>query len=163
MVPPPELIASATPRHGAYEFLERSEMKDRNPGLLASLVLHGWQFLRLRGDWKAMPDDKGFLGALLLLVLVGGVAEQWVRSRSITVAIGVTLTWMAILLWMASPGGRINLRLAAALALLSIVIQFGLIIASWVPMMEWPVAIWSGIALMHLISQGARDGAGTLR
>ena len=56
-----------------------------------------------------------------------------------------------------------NRRLAAALALLSIVIQFGLIIASWVPMMEWPVAIWSGIALMHLISQGARDGAGTLR
>ena len=110
-----------------------------------------------------MPDDKGFLGALLLLVLVGGVAEQWVRSRSITVAFGVTLTWMAILLWMASPGGRINRRLAAALALLSIVIQFGLIIASWVPLMEWPVAIWSGVALMHLISQGARDGAGTLR
>lgn len=138
-------------------------MKDRNPGLLPSLVLHGWQLLRLRGDWKAMPDDKGFLGALLLLVLVGGVAEQWVRSRSITVAFGVTLAWMTILLWMASPGGRINRRLAAALALLSIVIQFGLIIASWVPMMEWPVAIWSGIALMHLISQGARDGAGTLR
>jgi hypothetical protein len=163
MVPPPELIASTTPRHGAYEFLELSEMKVKNHGLLASLAFHGWQFLRLRGDWKAMPGDKGFLGALLPLVLVGGVAEQWVRSRSITVAIGVTLTWMAILLWMASPGGRINLRLAAALALLSIVIQFGLIIASWVPMMEWPVAIWSGIALMHLISQGARDGAGTVR
>ncbi len=110
-----------------------------------------------------MPDEKGFLGSLLLLMLVGGVAEQWVRSRSIAVAIGITLVWMVILLWMASPGGRINRRLAAALALLSIVIQFGLIIASWVPVMEWPVAIWSGVALMHLISHGARDGAGTLR
>ena len=138
-------------------------MKNRNPGLLASLAWHGWQFLRLRGDWKMMPDASGFLGALLLLVLVGGVAEQWVRSRSIAVAIGITLAWMVILLWMASPGGRINRRLAAALALLSIVIQFGLILASWVPVMEWPVAIWSGVALMHLISQGARDGAGTLR
>ena len=163
MVPPLELIASVTPRYGAYEFLEGSEMKVRNPGLLASLALHSWQFLRMRGDWKAMPDDKGFLGSLLFFVLVGGVTEQWVRSRSITVAFGVTLAWMAILLWMASPGGRINRRLAAALALLSIVIQFGLIIASWVPVMEWPVAIWSGIALMHLISQGARDGAGTVR
>ena len=138
-------------------------MKVRNPGLLASLALHSWQFLRMRGDWKAMPDDKGFLGSLLFFVLVGGVTEQWVRSRSITVAFGVTLAWMAILLWMASPSGRINRRLAAALALLSIVIQFGLIIASWITVMEWPVAIWSGIALMHLISQGARDGAGTVR
>jgi hypothetical protein len=138
-------------------------MNKRNPGLLASLAWHGWQFLRLRGDWKMMPDEKGFLGSLLLLMLVGGVAEQWVRSRSIAVAIGITLVWMVILLWMASPGGRINRRLAAALALLSIVIQFGLIIASWVPVMEWPVAIWSGVALMHLISHGARDGAGTLR
>ena len=138
-------------------------MTHRTPGLLASMAWHGLQFLRLRGDWRAMPESKGFLGILLLLVLIGGVAEQWVRNRSILVAIGVTLAWMAILFWMASPGGRINRRLAAALALLSIVIQFGLIIASWVPVMEWPVAIWSGVALMHLISQGARDGAGTLR
>lgn len=137
-------------------------MKARNPGLLALLAWHGGQFLRLRGDWKAMPDDKGFLGSLMLWVLIGGVAEQWVRNRSLPVAVGVTLTWMGILLWMASSDGRINRRLASALALLSIVIQFGLIIASWVPLMEWPVAIWSGIALMHLISRGARDGAGTL-
>lgn len=138
-------------------------MNHRSPGLLASLAWQGWQFLRLRGDWRSMPDSRGFLGLLLLLALIGGIGEQWVRSRPISVAIGVSLVWIAFLLWVASPGGRINVRLAAALTLLSIVIQWGLIAASWIPQLEWPVAIWSGIALMHLMTQGARGSAGTWR
>ena len=110
-----------------------------------------------------MPESKGFLGVLLILVFIGGIGEQWVRSRPISVAVGVSLVWIAFLVWVASPGGRINHRLAAAVALLSIVIQWGLIAASWLPLLEWPVAIWSGIALMHLMTQGSRGSAGTWR
>ena len=138
-------------------------MNQRTLGLFASLAWHGWQFLRLRGDWRAMPESKGFLGVLLILVFIGGIGEQWVRSRPISVAVGVSLVWIAFLIWVASPGGRINHRLAAAVALLSIVIQWGLIAASWLPLLEWPVAIWSGIALMHLMTQGSRGSAGTWR
>ncbi len=136
-------------------------MQAKNSGLLSALIWHGWQFLRLRGDWRAMPEAKGFVSVLLFLVFCGGVAEQLVRHRSIPVAIGVTVAWMAIIIWVAIEDGRLNRRLAAALALLSAVIQTGLILASWLPPLEWPVAIWSGIALMHLISQGTRYRAGT--
>lgn len=136
-------------------------MNHATPGLLASLAWHGWQFLRLRGEWRAMPDSKAFLGVLLFFVLFGGLGEQWVRGHPLSVAIGVSFAWIVFLVWVASPGGRLNHRLASALALLSIVIQWGLIIASWLPLLEWPVAIWSGIALMHLMSQGTRNNAGT--
>ncbi len=138
-------------------------MNHRTPGLLASLAWHGWQFLRLRGDWRAMPESKGFLSVLLLLMLFGGIGEQWVRGHPVSVAVGVSVVWIGFLLWISSPGQRLNLRLAAALALLSIVIQWGLIAASWLPVLEWPVAIWSGIALMHLMTQGARGSAGNWR
>jgi hypothetical protein len=136
--------------------MENRKMNYRTPGLLASLAWHGLQFLRLRGEWRAMPDSRAFLGVLLLFVLFGGLGEQWVRGHPLSVAVGVSLAWIALLIWVASPAGRLNHRLASALALLSIVIQCGLIIASWIPLLEWPVAIWSGIALMHLMSQGTR-------
>lgn len=138
-------------------------MMHRNLGLLASLAWHGWQFLRLRGDWRAMPDSKAFLGTLLIFVLLGGLGEQWVRGHPLPVAVGVSLVWIGFLIWIASPDRRLNHRLASALALLSMVIQWGLIIASWIPLLEWPVAIWSGIALMHLMSQGTRNNAKTWR
>jgi hypothetical protein len=143
--------------------MEAAKMNYRTPGLMASLAWHGWQFVCLRGDWRRMPDAKGFLGVLLCLVLMGGLAEQWVRGHALSVGVGVSCVWLAFLLWVASPGGRINRRLASALALLTIVIQSGLIVASWLPLLEWPVAIWSGLALMCLLSEGIRDGAETRR
>ena len=132
-------------------------------GLMESLAWQGWNLLRLRGDWKAMPDSTAFLRIVLSLVVLGGMAEQTVRGHSLLIAIVVTVSWLAILLWSSSKEGRINRRLASALGLLSIVIQSGLILTIWLPAAEWLVAIWSGIAVVHLLSQAAQDGAGAWR
>lgn len=110
-----------------------------------------------------MPDSTAFLRIVLSLVVLGGMAEQTVRGHSLLIAIVVTVSWLAILLWSSSKEGRINRRLASALGLLSIVIQSGLILTIWLPATEWPVAIWSGIAVMHLLSQADQDGAGAWR
>lgn len=138
-------------------------MKQATPGLMKSLVWHGWNLLRLRGDWKSMPESSRFLGIVMSLAFIGGMAEQTVRGRPFLMAAVVTLSWLAILLLVSRKDRQINLRLAAALGLLSIGIQVALILSNWIPAAEWPVAIWSGIAVMHLLSQAAHDGAGAWR
>ncbi len=138
-------------------------MSQVKPGLMKSLFWHGWSLLRLRGDWKSMPESSSFLGIVMGLVFIGGMAEQWARGRPLVMAIVVTVSWLAILLLASRKDGQINRRLAAALGLLSIGIHGALILSSWVPAAEWPVAIWSGIAVMHLLSQAAHDGAGAWR
>ena len=138
-------------------------MEQTRPGLLTSLAWHGWSFLRLRGDWKSMPDSSGFLGIVMSLVFLGGMAEQWSRGRQFFMAMVVTVSWLVIVVLASRKDGQINRRLAAALGLLSMGIQGALILSSWIPAAEWPVAIWSGIAVMHLLSQAAHDGAGAWR
>lgn len=133
------------------------------PGMIASLCWHGWNLLRLRGDWKSMPDSRSFLGIVLILVFLGGMAEQFSRGHELLTAAVVTVSWLVILLWSSRQADAINRRLAFALGLLSIMIQAGLILSTWMPVTEWPVAIWSGIAVMHLISQASQDGAGAWR
>jgi hypothetical protein len=138
-------------------------MGNNGGGLIRSLAWHGWNLLRLRGDWKSMPDSSSFLVVVLVLVFLGGLAEQISRGHSLLVAVVVTVSWLAILLWSTSTGGRTNRRLASALGVLSMAIQVGLILSTWVPVFEWPVAIWSGIAVMHLLTQASQDGAGAWR
>lgn len=133
------------------------------PGLMATLCWHGWNLLRLRGDWKSMPDSRSFLGIVLILVFLGGMAEQSARGHELLTAVVVTVSWLVILLWSSRQAGTINRRLAFALGLLSIMVQMGLILSTWMPAAEWPVAIWSGIAVMHLLSQASQDGAGAWR
>jgi hypothetical protein len=138
-------------------------MKNEKHGLMRSLAWHGWNLLRLRGDWKSMPEATSFMGVVLGSVFVGGMTEQIARGRSLTIAVGVTVAWLAILLWVSSEKRRINNRLASALGILSITIQVGLVVASWLPVVEWPIAIWAGIAIMHLLSKASQDGAGAWR
>jgi len=135
-------------------------MENNSGGLIRSLVWQAWNLLRLRGDWKSMPDSSSFLTMVMVLVLLGGLAEQIARGHSLLMAVVVTVSWLAILLWSASTGGRTNRRLASALGVLSLAIQAGLILSTWVPAFEWPVAIWSGIAVMHLLTQASQDSAG---
>jgi len=138
-------------------------MENNSGGLIRSLALQAWNLLRLRGDWKSMPDSSSFLTMVMVLVLLGGLAEQIARGHSLLMAVVVTVSWLAILLWSASTGGRTNRRLASALGVLSLAIQAGLILSTWVPAFEWPVAIWSGIAVMHLLTQASHDSAGAWR
>jgi hypothetical protein len=138
-------------------------MEINSGGLMRSLASQGWNFLRLRGDWKSMPDSSSFLAMVLVLVFLGGFAEQISRGHSFLMAVVVTVSWLAILLWSASTGGRINRRLASALGVLSVAIQVGLVLSTWIPVFEWPVAIWSGVAVMHLLTQATQDGAGAWR
>lgn len=111
------------------------------PGMMATLCWHGWNLLRLRGDWKSMPDSRSFLGIVLILVFLGGMAEQFSRGHELLTAAIVTVSWLVILLWSSRQAGAINRRLAFALGLLSIMIQAGLILSTWMPVTEWPVAI----------------------
>lgn len=110
-----------------------------------------------------MPDSSGFAWIAMSATLVGGLTEQLVRGRSLGLAIVSTVVWLGFILAMSRKGGDFNRRLAAALALLSIAIQVLLILSTWIPVVEWPVAIWSGVAVMHLLSQANNSGAGAWR
>ena len=127
--------------------------------LLTSLVWHCWRLLTLRGDWKAMPDSAAFVWLVLSVVFVGGLTEQLVRGHSLTSALVSTLLWLGVVLAVSSQRGSLNRRLVAALAMLSIGIDARLILTAWLPAAEWPVAIWSGLAVLRLLLQANGTGA----
>lgn len=128
-------------------------------GLMASVGWHCWQFLSFRGDWHRMPDSMGFAGTAMAGTLLGGLTEQLVRGRPWTLAMVTTLVWLGLILAVSRKDGRLNRRLAGALGVLSMGIQALLVLSIWIPGVEWPVAIWSGVAVMHLLSK-ASGGAG---
>jgi hypothetical protein len=130
------------------------------PGLMASVAWHCWRFLSFRGDWRRMPDSMGFVGIAMAGTLLGGLAEQLVRGRPWVLAIVTTLVWLGLILAVSRNDGRLNRRLAGALGVLSMGIQALLVLAIWIPGVEWPVAIWSGVAVMHLLSKANGGGAG---
>ena len=127
--------------------------------LLTSLAWHGWRLLTLRGDWKAMPDSAAFVALVLSVMVLGGLSEQLVRGHSLTSALVSTLLWLGVVLAVSSQRGSLNRRLVAALALLSIGIDALLILTAWLPAAEWPVAIWSGLAVLRLLLQANGTGA----
>jgi hypothetical protein len=131
--------------------------------LIAVMTMQGIAFLRLRGDWRAMPTSGSFLLFVMALTFIGGMAEQLARGRSLEVALGVTVAWMAIIALTSKVDGKLNTRLASALCLLSVLIQMLLVMATWIPVVEWPVALWSGVAIMHLLSSAGRTDAGVWR
>lgn len=127
------------------------------PGLMASVIWHCWRFLSFRGGWRLMPDSTGFLWIAMPGMFMGGMAEQFVRGRPLGLAIFTTLVWLGLVLAISRKNGRLNRRLAAALGILSMGIQALLVLSILIPGIEWPVAIWSGVAVMHLLSE-ANDG-----
>lgn len=127
--------------------------------LLTSLAWHSWRLLTLRGDWKAMPDSGAFVALVLGVMVLGGLGEQLVRGHSPGPAFVSTLLWLAAVLAVSSHSGQLNRRLVAALALLSIGIEALLILTAWLPAAEWPVAIWSGLAVLRLLLQANGTGA----
>lgn len=106
-----------------------------------------------------MPDSAGFVWLVLSVVFVGGLTEQLVRGQSLTSALVSTLLWLGVVLAVSSQRGSLNRRLVAALALLSIGIDALLILTAWLPAAEWPVAIWSGLAVLRLLLQANGTGA----
>jgi hypothetical protein len=129
-------------------------------GLMASVTWHCWQFLSFRGDWRRMPDSMGFVWVAMSGTLFGGLAEQLARGRPWVLAMVTTLVWLGLILAVSRKDGQINRRLAAALGILSMGIQALLVLSIWIPGIEWPVAIWSGVAVMHLLSKANDGGAG---
>ena len=127
--------------------------------LLTSLAWHSWRLLTLRGDWKAMPVSGAFVALVLGVMVLGGLGEQLVRGHSPGPAFVSTLLWLAVVLAVSSHSGQLNRRLVAALALLSIGIEALLILTAWLPAAEWPVAIWSGLAVLRLLLQANGTGA----
>ncbi len=127
--------------------------------LLTSLAWHAWRLLTLRGDWKAMPDSGAFVALVLGVMVLGGLGEQMVRGHSPGPAFVSTLLWLAVVLAVSSHSGQLNRRLVAALALLSVGIEALLILTAWLPAAEWPVAIWSGLAVLRLLLQANGTGA----
>mgnify|MGYP000894929200 CR=1 FL=1 len=127
--------------------------------LLTSLAWHSWRLLTLRGDWKAMPDSGAFVALVLGVMVLGGLGEQMVRGHSPGPAFVSTLLWLAAVLAVSSHSGQLNRRLVAALALLSVGIEALLILTAWLPAAEWPVAIWSGLAVLRLLLQANGTGA----
>ena len=82
-----DLIASATPRHGANELYGELH---KIMGLLASLAWHGWQFLLARDRQSDAGRFRGFSRRATFSSVLGPWRAMGFVYRSITVAIGVT-------------------------------------------------------------------------
>jgi len=138
---------------------EEENMRNEQSGLITSLASHCWRLLSFRGDWKSMPDSAAFVWLAMGATLLGGLTEQLVRGRSLDVAVLSALVWLGFILAVSRHGGIFNRRFAGALALLSIGIEGLLVLTIWIPAAEWPVAIWAGVAVMHLLFQANDAGA----
>ena len=140
-------------KRGGALITEEENMRNEQSGLITSLASHCGRLLFLRGDWKSMPDSAGFVWLAMGATLLGGLTEQLVRGRSLDVAVLSAVVWLGFILAVSRHGGIFNRRFAGALALLSIGIEGLLVLTIWIPAAEWPVAIWAGIAVMHLLFQ----------
>ena len=106
-----------------------------------------------------MPDSTGFVLVAMGASFLGGMTEQLVRGRPLALALVTTFVWLGFVLIASRKDGIFNRRLASALGLLTISIQTLLILSIWIPGAEWLVAIWSGLAVMHLLSNANNDRA----
>lgn len=134
-------------------------MRSKQSGLVVAIIHHCWRLLSFRGDLRLMPDSLGFVWVVMGASFLGGMTEQLVRGRAWELALVTTFAWLGFILLAANRSEDFNRRLASALGLLSIGIQALLVISIWIPGAEWLVAIWSGLAVMHLLSNANNDRA----
>ena len=138
-------------------------MRNEQSGLVVAIIHHCWRLLTFRGDFRLMPDSTGFVWLAMGASFLGGMTEQLVRSRTWGLALVTTLAWLGFILLAANRSDVFNRRLASALGLLSIGIQTLLVLSTWISGAEWPIAIWSSLAVMHLLSKANNDRAGVWR
>ena len=138
-------------------------MRNEQSGLVAAIIHHCWRLLTFRGDLRLMPDSTGFVWLAMSASFLGGMTEQLVRGRTWGMALVTTFAWLGFVLLAAKRNEVFNRRLASALGLLSIGIQALLTLSVWMPGAEWPIAIWSSLAVMHLLSKANNDRAGVWR
>ena len=134
-------------------------MRSKQSGLVVAIIHHCWRLLSFRGDLKLMPDSTGFVWVAMGVAFLGGMTEQLVRGRTWGLALVTTVAWLGFVLLAANRSDVFNRRLASALGLLTMGIQVLLILSIWIPGAEWLVAIWSGLAVMHLLSNANNDRA----
>ncbi len=132
-------------------------MRRDQPGLVVAIIHHCWRLLSFRGELRLMPDSTGFVWFAMGASFLGGMAEQLVRGRPFSMALVTTAVWLGLVLLASRREGGFNRRLASALGLLTIGIQVLLVLSVWIPGAEWLVAIWSGLAVMHLLSTANND------
>ena len=138
-------------------------MRNEQSGLVAAIIHHCWRLLTFRVDLRLMPDSTWFVWFAMGASFVGGMTEQLVRGRTFGLALVTTLAWLGFVLLAAKRNDVFNRRLASALGLLSIGIQVLLVLSTWIPGAEWPIAIWSGLAVTHLLAKANNDRAGVWR
>ena len=134
-------------------------MRSKQSGLVVAIIHHCWRLLSFRGDLKLMPDSTGFVWVAMGASFLGGMTEQLVRGRPLTLALVTTFVWLGLVLLASRKDGAFNRRLASALGLLTMGIQALLVLSIWIPGAEWLVAIWSGLAVIHLLSNANNDRA----
>ena len=132
-------------------------MRREQPGLVMAIIHHCWRLLSFRGELRLMPDSTGFVWFAMGASFIGGMAEQLVRGRPFAMALVTTAVWLCLVLLASRREDVFNRRLASALGLLTIGIQVLLVLSIWIPGAEWLVAIWSSLAVMHLLSTANND------
>ncbi len=132
-------------------------MRREQPGLVVAIIHHCWRLLSFRGELRLMPDSTGFVWFAMGASFFGGMAEQLVRGRPFVMALVTTGVWLGLVFFASRREGGFDRRLASALGLLTIAIQFLLVLSILIPGSDWLVAIWSGLAVMHLLSAANND------
>lgn len=134
-------------------------MRSKQSRLVVAIIHHCWRLLSFRGDLRLMPDSSGFVWTVMGVSFLGGMTEQLVRGRTFGLALVTTFAWLGFVLLAANRNDVFNRRLASALGLLTMGTQVLLILSIWIPGAEWLVAIWSSLAVMHLLSNANNDRA----
>ena len=124
--------------------------------LVSGLSYHAFRLATFRGSVQAIPDSTGLTTLVMMLSLVGGLAEQIARGHGIGMLLVIPFVWLPFVFLHAWNRGKLDRRLAAGLFLTSIPIEMAMVLTRWVPALEWPVAAWSGAVLVAVVASKDR-------
>lgn len=121
--------------------------------LAKGLSWHAVRLATFRGSPKDMPESTGLLILLMALSVMGGIAEQMARNHGLTMALSMPVLWMFFVVTYSWNDGTLDKRMASALFLVSLPIDAAMALTGFLPSLEWPVAVWGGIAMIALVSR----------
>ena len=124
--------------------------------LVSGLSYHAFRLATFRGSVQAIPDSTGLTTLVMMLSLVGGLAEQIARGHGIGMLLVIPCVWLPFVFLHAWNRGKLDRRLASGLFLASIPIEMAMLLARWAPALEWPVAAWSGAVLVAVVASKDR-------
>jgi len=119
--------------------------------LTKGLTFQAVRFAFFKGTHKEIPDSMGLLVALGILSTLAVITEQVAREHHWTMIL-LTPTLFAVCVFVTAwSDGKIDRRMASSLLLISIPFGLAMAFTGIMPILETPVALWGGLAMLTVI------------